>query len=258
MRTIEWLRDVLLAGPLDSNDVKARAESAGVTPKVLRRAREQLRVVIERSGNRRQMRSTWRLPPTRPDPLSLSAGSVPERCHAPARAYISPMPPIGADAGATPIVPNALTRARAERDEVGTSGNATRNATPFALLGQGAHRAMVEIATPARESTEAGSTRPASDTPRAKWRVVLKFTELERRLLEARTEQFVRRGVPPETARAAATKLIVARDRGGQAGGSCAECQNFVGNNCQLVSKGFVEQVRDVMEIFECAYARRD
>lgn len=56
------LREALAAGPTASRDVLALLGAKGLTPKQLRRARERLGVVVERSGSGKSMRSVWRLP----------------------------------------------------------------------------------------------------------------------------------------------------------------------------------------------------
>jgi len=55
------LRALLADGPKPSREVAAALGGEGFTPKQIRRAREQEGVVIERAGNGRAMRSTWRL-----------------------------------------------------------------------------------------------------------------------------------------------------------------------------------------------------
>lgn len=56
------LREALAAGPIASRDVLTLLGAQGLTPKQLRRARERLGVVVERSGSGKSMRSVWRLP----------------------------------------------------------------------------------------------------------------------------------------------------------------------------------------------------
>lgn len=57
-RLSEWLAD----GPRESQALHVLARAEGITPKMLRVARERLGVVIRRSGNGVRMRSTWSLP----------------------------------------------------------------------------------------------------------------------------------------------------------------------------------------------------
>jgi hypothetical protein len=57
-----WLRHVLLGGARDSRYVLEVGTRVGLTPKQLRRARENLGVVVTRSGCREAMRSSWELP----------------------------------------------------------------------------------------------------------------------------------------------------------------------------------------------------
>lgn len=57
-RLSEWLAD----GPRESQALHGLARAEGITPKMLRVARERLGVVIRRSGNGVRMRSTWSLP----------------------------------------------------------------------------------------------------------------------------------------------------------------------------------------------------
>ena len=55
------LRALLAEGPKPSREVADALGAEGFTPKQIRRARELEGVVIERAGNGRAMRSTWRL-----------------------------------------------------------------------------------------------------------------------------------------------------------------------------------------------------
>jgi len=55
------LRTLLAEGSKPSREVAAVLGAEGFTPKQIRRAREREGVVIERAGNGRAMRSTWRL-----------------------------------------------------------------------------------------------------------------------------------------------------------------------------------------------------
>lgn len=58
-----WLVEQLAAGAIDSRLVKERADAAGISPKLLRNAREALGVVTARSGNPQTgIASTWALP----------------------------------------------------------------------------------------------------------------------------------------------------------------------------------------------------
>jgi hypothetical protein len=59
---MRWLTEALARGPARSIAVKAAAAEAGISQKSLRQARQQLRVIHARSGNRRSMASTWSLP----------------------------------------------------------------------------------------------------------------------------------------------------------------------------------------------------
>ena len=62
--TTDWLSRALAAGAVESANVKALAEQAGIGTKALRNARERLGVVATRHGNGVAMRSTWSLPAT--------------------------------------------------------------------------------------------------------------------------------------------------------------------------------------------------
>lgn len=56
------LRSLLVSGPSASREMLASMAAQHFTPKQVRNARERLGVVVERSGNGADMRSTWRLP----------------------------------------------------------------------------------------------------------------------------------------------------------------------------------------------------
>jgi hypothetical protein len=58
-----WLDDFLYGQPpIDSREVKERADDEGFSEKMLRRAREELGVVVEHTGFGRDKRSYWSLP----------------------------------------------------------------------------------------------------------------------------------------------------------------------------------------------------
>ena len=59
---MRFLLEVLNDGPVPANDVKGEAETAGISDKTLRRAREALRVNVARDGFGKNGRFVWSLP----------------------------------------------------------------------------------------------------------------------------------------------------------------------------------------------------
>lgn len=105
------LREALEGGPTASRDVLALLGAQGLTPKQLRRARERLGVVVERSGSGTAMRSFWRLP----DPGEhMDDGAAPRPASGPRRALdasVAKRPTVAAPAGA----PDPLTEWESSR-----------------------------------------------------------------------------------------------------------------------------------------------
>jgi hypothetical protein len=60
-RAKSWLRVQLRRGPVDSRTITDRAAKAGIQPRTLRRAREQLGVDVERRGAAADHRTYWSL-----------------------------------------------------------------------------------------------------------------------------------------------------------------------------------------------------
>jgi KaiC/GvpD/RAD55 family RecA-like ATPase len=60
----EWLRTVLLDGPVDSREVKKLARSDGMSDRRLHAARRHLNVAHTRTGSGTSHRTLWHLPPT--------------------------------------------------------------------------------------------------------------------------------------------------------------------------------------------------
>lgn len=79
----------------------------------------------------------------------------------------------------------------------------------------------------------------------------------EEGLIASRVALFVSKGLDPSTARHVAVLLTHDRDRPGMRGGSCAECQNWIGPRaCSAADVGFGQGPRDASEIWFCGYAR--
>ena len=57
---VEFLKEVLKAGPVAAKDVKKEANGAGISPKSLRSAREALRIKPEKAGF--ECGWVWKLP----------------------------------------------------------------------------------------------------------------------------------------------------------------------------------------------------
>ncbi len=83
----DWLRTVLYGGPVDSDDIKKRAEERGITEKTLRDAREALKVEIARDSSKvgQGSKTNWALPrhngnckPTTEEGGAVSAETDPE------------------------------------------------------------------------------------------------------------------------------------------------------------------------------------
>jgi hypothetical protein len=58
-RAQTWLKSQLRRGPVESRVIRQRAEAAGIQPRTLRRAREELRVDVERRGAGAEHRTYW-------------------------------------------------------------------------------------------------------------------------------------------------------------------------------------------------------
>ncbi|HMM49034.1 MAG TPA: AAA family ATPase, partial [Miltoncostaeaceae bacterium] len=79
----EWLEHTLAAGELTGREIKAAAATEGITDKVLRRARERLKIDVRRHGFGADQTAVWTLPPTRAhqentDPLTPTRARVEE------------------------------------------------------------------------------------------------------------------------------------------------------------------------------------
>ncbi len=72
-----WLRDVLGAGPMPARDVQAQARQAGIAEPTLRRARQEERVQVIRSGFGPGGQWTWQLPDGTGDHLRHRCSSDP-------------------------------------------------------------------------------------------------------------------------------------------------------------------------------------
>jgi len=75
MKADSWLASALAAGPRVSRDVRDLAARAGITDKALRGARLRLGLVVTRSGNGQNMRSTWALPAQHGEPAAAAAST---------------------------------------------------------------------------------------------------------------------------------------------------------------------------------------
>jgi hypothetical protein len=71
---IEWLQDFLGDSEVDSRTAKQKAADAGITEKVLRRAREKLSVQVIRRGKGREHVTLWLLAPQPPTDAPLNMG----------------------------------------------------------------------------------------------------------------------------------------------------------------------------------------
>ena len=81
----------------------------------------------------------------------------------------------------------------------------------------------------------------------------------EEALVVRRTHAFAARGgLSDHAARELATALVLGRDRVGERGGSCVECQNLVRPGvCAAAAAGHAEGPRELMEVWHCWVARR-
>lgn len=71
---IEWLQDFLGDSEVDSRTAKQKAADAGITEKVLRRAREKLSVQVIRRGKGQDHVTLWLLAPQHPTDAPLKVG----------------------------------------------------------------------------------------------------------------------------------------------------------------------------------------
>jgi hypothetical protein len=68
-RAAAWLRDALAGGPAAADDVRRRAEAAGISPGTLRRAKELMGVLSRREGFGPGSRVLWSAAPQPPRPI---------------------------------------------------------------------------------------------------------------------------------------------------------------------------------------------
>lgn len=83
-RALAWLEMELRHGPRDSSELHEGAAQVGISPKLLRTAREALSLEVKRSGFGPAIRSTWALPES-----SKTEHVRPDRCQR-AREDVSP------------------------------------------------------------------------------------------------------------------------------------------------------------------------
>lgn len=74
---MDWLQEFLSEGGMDSATIKREAEKLGISPKVLRRAREKLNVVTRREGSGTKHTTLWSLPTSlMPQPSTYALSNV--------------------------------------------------------------------------------------------------------------------------------------------------------------------------------------
>lgn len=249
------ITEMLAGGPLDSRAVVAGMVERGFSPKQTRRARELLRVVIERAGSGASMRSTWRLPEVaehcEESPRQLDRGaeyldpgdSAPQ----PRRAFV-PSSPAGR------VVSGVVSMTRNVPRACETSGLAQPRLVPRLAAvprGRGPRREVrAGDGQSGNPDGEAG-LRTGRDRQAAPPEVPADgLTVGERQLHQLRVDAFKLRGIPAFDAGMVADALVQ-RDRDNlRAVGSCAECQCVEHRSCPTTP-------RPETEIHECWYMRR-
>jgi hypothetical protein len=214
---IIWLRQALTKGPVESSRIKVMAADAGFSPKTVRRARERLGVVATRHGRRAATRSIWALP-----------------------AHAKTEPARGGEGSPHPA-------------QLCTEGNAPSDKPAICASTESVKTQVVPSQTGPPGAQVAPSTRALllSNVD------VHDFSGPERARVAQRLSRFVDLGMDATLARAVAIRLVLERDRAGDKGGSCIECQCFDLGSCAPGRDGHTPGPRDPTEIWMCWCARR-
>lgn len=226
----DWLRQALLTGAVESAQVKALAEQAGIGTKALRNARERLGVLAARHGQGLTMRSFWTLPveiPSEPGSDSIECFRAP----GPSAASLS-----------------ILVKVESLRKPVASAGTKPREKAGFVTIGEDGERTDLrddecsEMLTIAKVQTGRANAEPTVE---------------EAANIKRRVRQFAERGMIADGARHLAIRLVVERDRAGSKAGSCIECQCLNRSSCEPGAQGHTPGPRDPSEIWMCWCARR-
>ena len=223
MTATDWLRRILVDGPVVSMRVKSLAGQFGIGPKALRNARDRLGVAMVRQGNGEAMRSVWSLP--------VEGAAAPVQPAADG---------IRAPSTATKMLRSAKVGVLIN---VNVSGDLNVPSKPSPMFGFYRNRASPaegKLLTSANFS--AVQTEQFADSA---------LTQFEQARTSHRVKLFVLRGMNEADARPLAFRLVVERDRtNGRSRGSCVECQAFVRNECTVMQPTTV--------IHECWRRRHD
>ena len=214
----DWLRQALLYGAVESAQVKALAEQAGIGTKALRNAREKLGVVATRRGNGSLMRSMWSLP--NPDQAALENLN-----NWRAEEY-------GAGIGAPSFSAVGMPRIV----KVGGTQMSTWLPTPL------------QPEVPRNEQQFSTIHLPTT---------AVELTLNEQHHVERLSSEFVTRGMNELAGHQLAVRLVTERDRRGEKSGSCIECQCLNRGSCAPGAQGHTPGPRDPHEIWMCWCSRR-